>query len=211
MKNLIKKIFVIVFVVLNIQHSNAQKTKAVERNEKTNTIKTIYPEVKFDIEETNKLLENGNSSIKGVLFTRKKNAYGIKVGPRILAADVIVNLFPVTLYLDSWYALRRQKENKRTKVEMCEEALKKCIETKTDYDGNFKFTKLKPGRYFLQSYIHSEYDYHQTVDTGQRDVNSAGDVTIYTKNVNYTDVQDECIEKFVEIKENGEIIEIKLK
>lgn len=174
-------------------------------------IKTIYPDLKFDENLASNALEKGTATIKGVLFTREKNGYGIKRGPKIFAANVIVNLFPVTPYLDSWFELRRKKESKRTKVEMSNEAAKKCLETKTDDDGNFVFSKLKPGRYFLQSFIHSEYDYYKTVDTGQRDVNSAGDVTAYTKNVYYTNNQDERIEKFVDVKSNEEIIEIKLK
>ncbi len=201
-----KKIKLVLFFVILIFKSFVTTAQITQKERKI-----IYPEEKFDIVSTKKALEKVTSTIKGVLFTRQKNGYGIKLGPRIYGAKIIVNLFPVTPYLNSWYQLRKKKENKRTKVEMLDLALKNCIETQTDDDGNFIFEKLKSGRYYLQSFVHSEYDYHQTVDTGQRDVNSKGDETIYTKDVYYTNDQDECIEKFVDVNNEGEIIEIKLK
>jgi hypothetical protein len=201
----IKLLLLLSFLILNsfiaIGQSNQKERKV------------IYPEEKFDVDAAKKGLEKGTASIKGILFTRERTKFGFKplAGKKIYGPNIVVYLFPVTSYLDSWYELRRKKENKRIKVDMSEEAYKKCVETKTDDNGNFVFPKLKPGRYFLQSFIHSEYDYHRSVDTGMRDVNSAGDVTAYYKNVYYTNEQDERIEKFVDINNEGDIIEIKLK
>ena len=212
MKNKIKILFVIILVLVNIQNSNAQKTRAADRLERRNTITTIYPDVKFDVGEANKLLVNGKSSIKGVLFTKEKTRLGIKpvFGVKIFGANLNVTLFPVTTYFDNWYELRRKKENKRTNVSMSEEAFTKKTVVKTDNYGRFLFEKLKPGKYFLQAFMNTEYDYYNTVNVGA-ETNSSGGTTIYTEKQYFTINQDERIEKFVEIKENGEIVEIKLK
>jgi hypothetical protein len=211
-KKIIKKLLIIILIFLNVQISNAQKTRAADRLEKRNTIVTIYPEMKFDANEAKKSLESGNSSIKGVLFTKEKTRLGIKpvFGVKIFGANLNVTLFPVTTYFENWYELRRKKENKRTNVSMSEEAFAKKIIVKTDDYGRFLFEKMKPGKYFLQAFMNTEYDYYNTVNVGAEQ-NSSGGTTIYTEKQYFTINQDERIEKFVEIKENGEIVEIKLK
>jgi hypothetical protein len=211
-KKMIKKLLIIILIFLNVQISNAQKTRAADRLEKRNTIVTIYPEMKFDAKEAEKSLESGNSSIKGVLFTKEKTRLGIKpvFGVKIFGANINVTLFPVTTYFENWYELRRKKENKRTNVSMSEEAFAKKIIVKTDDYGRFLFEKMKPGKYFLQAVMNTEYDYYNTVNVGAEQ-NSSGGTTIYTEKQYFTINQDERIEKFVEIKENGEIVEIKLK
>ena len=213
MKHSIKPtLFLLVFIFLNLQIVNAQKTRAADRLAKRNTKIILYPDVKFDSREADDMLQKGTSSIKGVLFTKEKTRLGIKplFGVKIFGANLDVTLFPVTTYFENWYELRRTKENKRTYMYMSDDAFAKKIVVKTDDYGRFLFEKLKPGKYFLQAFMKTEYDYYNTVNVGSEG-NSSGGTTIRTEKQYFTINQDERIEKFVEIKENGEIVEIKLK
>ena len=212
MKKIIKKILLLTFIILNVQILNAQKVNLIDRIEKKNTINTIYPNIKFDIKEAENLLENGKSVIKGILFTKEKTRLGIKplFGVKIFGANITVTLFPVGSYFENWFELRKEKENKKTIVCMSAEAFEKKIVVQTNENGIFLFEKLKPGKYFLQAFLNTSYDYYNNVNVGSES-NSSGGTTIYTEKQYFSINQNERIEKFVTVKENGEIVEVKLK
>jgi hypothetical protein len=62
-------------------------------------------------------------------------------------------LFPVTPYFEEFYDMRKKYENKKTTVYMSEEAFKYRVEALTDNRGRFKFEKLKPGKYYLETIV----------------------------------------------------------
>jgi hypothetical protein len=62
-------------------------------------------------------------------------------------------LFPVTPYFEEFYNMRKKYENKKTTVYMSEEAFKYRVEALTDNRGRFKFEKLKPGKYYLETIV----------------------------------------------------------
>lgn len=202
MKNL-RLTFIFIFLLTN-------SFQVFSQNNKPKT--TLFPEEKFDLKEATIALEKGNCTIKGVLFTKQKTNLGFKplFGEKIYGPNIIVMLFPVTNYFNSWYELRKKKENRRTRVSMSPEAMKITIEVKTDDYGNFIFEKLKPGLYFLQSFMAVEFYNSRNVEV-DRSVNSDGSLNIYYSKENYTDNQDDRIEKFVDLNSDGEIVEIKLK
>ncbi|WP_276481367.1 tetratricopeptide repeat protein [Paraflavitalea pollutisoli] len=170
-----------------------------------NTMRSLFPLGTFDPAIAKAGLERGLSTIRGKACT--------KVDGRIFDAQgVKVVLFPVTPYLEEWYDLREKKEGKHTNVYMSNEANQYRIETTADADGRFEFKGLKPGKYFIQI-IHS-FNQLKTakVYTGS-DTYQNGPVrttTNYYYNQDYTVARAKRLEKFVEVKTDGDTQKITL-
>jgi hypothetical protein len=212
MKKSFAHLSAILFLILISFASVAQKTRSADRLARKNTITTIYPEAAFDSTEVNFALEKGASSIKGILFTKEKTRLGIKplFGRKIFGSNISVTLFPVTSYFEAWHELRKQKQNKNTVVKMSDMAYSKKIMVTTDDYGRFLFENLKPGKYFIQAFMNTDFDYYKTVNVGAS-ANVSGGTTYYTENQYYTLYQNERMEKYVEIKVDGKMVEVKLK
>ncbi|NML21250.1 tetratricopeptide repeat protein [Pseudoflavitalea sp. G-6-1-2] len=184
------------------KEANADKKKYVELGGQlapagAKTIKDIYPSTNFDANLTRAALQRGSSVIKGRACTK---ADGLKFD----ASGITVVLYPATPYLEEWYELREKKEGKKTRVYMSKEAVKFCVTAQCDRDGRFAFEGLKPGRYFIQIM----HNFNQQ-KTGTRYVGSSGRTDYYSE-YNYTIARSARLEKFVEIKEDGDTKRITL-
>ncbi|NML21213.1 tetratricopeptide repeat protein [Pseudoflavitalea sp. G-6-1-2] len=169
------------------------------------TTRSIFPGSTFDASEARAALERGSSTIRGRACT--------KVDGRIFDAQgVKVVLFPVTAYLEEWYDLRRKKEGRKTNVYMSTEANQYRIETSCDYDGRFAFEGLKPGRYFIQIIHNFNQMKTARIYTGS-DTYWNGPVrttTNYYYDQNYVVARSKRLEKWVEIKEDGDTKKVTL-
>ncbi|MDN3585303.1 hypothetical protein QWY86_01385 [Pedobacter aquatilis] len=175
---------------------------------RTNAQKVVYyPQVPFDSLQAKSMLALGMSSIEGVAVTGPKTALGYRapLSPKIKAANVQVTLFPVTSYFEEWYKLRKKEENKKTSVYMSEEAFHWRITVQTDEYGRFKFSKMKPGKYFLQSIASYTKSGKTPVYRGSG-YNNYGGRTDYYEYQNYTNNYTDRIEKFVEITRDGQAL-----
>jgi hypothetical protein len=159
--------------------------------------------VQTDSLSAKRMLEYGNSTIKGVVY-KKTNKLAI-VNAKRYGANVTVTLIPATPYFMEYYNLRQEKENKRTKVYMADEAFKYRIEVKTDEYGRFKFEKMKPGKYFLQAMMTTTNYYTQDVEVG---TNSYG-TRFYEKQRQY-ESKTHRLEKFVEVQNGSDVVEVVL-
>lgn len=181
-----------------------------ERKEKT---ETFYPQVAFDSLQAKKMLAKGTATIKGVAFTKQKNSMGFKplLGQRIYANKMKVVLLPVTPYFEEWYKLRDEKENLRKKrfVYMSDAAYRYRLEAITNSNGEFTFPDMLPGKYFLQGLLDFTVSgtYNEYTGSGY---GSYGGRTDYYQQKRYSVDHQDRIEEFVEVKENGEIVRVKL-
>lgn len=176
----------------------------------------FYPQVFFDKKLAASMLEPGTSKIEGVAFTKQKNSYGIAIsGEKHYAPEgTAVLLFPVTPYFNEFHKMRKRYENKNTNVFMSEDAYKYRLEAFTDAYGRFKFENLKPGKYYIEAIINytARGSYNEQVGTSTG-YNYYGQ-PLYTNPVyqtffyNYAASNRES--KFVEIKSQGQLLEIKL-
>lgn len=159
----------------------------------------IFPQGTFDAKLAEAALGRGLSRIVGKACTKKD-------GLIFPAAGVIVKLFPVTPYLEEWHKLRDQKESRKTGVYMSKEANKYSIEAVANSDGKFAFEGLKPGKYFVQL-IHS-FNQRKTarVYTGSYTSQNGPvrETTNYYYDEDYIVGRSQRLEKFIEIKEDGE-------
>jgi len=165
----------------------------------------IFPQGTFDAKLAEAALGRGLSRIVGKACTKRD-------GLIFAAAGVKVVLFPVTPYLEEWYELRDKKEGKKTGVYMSKEANRYSIEAITGSDGQFAFEGLKPGKYFIQI-IHS-FNQLKTakVYTGSYTAQNGPvmETTNYYYNQDYTVARAQRLERFVEIKEDGDTKKVRM-
>lgn len=191
--------------------ASCNTVKQADRKANKNKITEIFPETTFDSIQAKKAIGYGKSTIKGVLSTKEKSNLGIKplMGERVYGKNRTVSLFPITPYFESWYDLRKSKENKKTRVYMSDAAYRYRIDVKTDEYGRFMFEKMKPGKYFLQAMMSTSYAHSGQVHTGTG-YTQYGNINYYQNKTYYRD-QHERIEKFIEIDKDGIVVEVNLR
>lgn len=198
-----KKLLTVFIMVFAFLYSKAQNT--------------YYPQAFFDKKLARNMLSFGNSTIEGVASTKQKNNWGIKplLGQKHYAPKgTVVMLFPVTPYFEEFYNMRKKYENKKTIVYMSEDAFKYKLEALTDDHGRFKFEKLKPGKYYLETIVNFTATASYQEQTGRSDAYNAYGGYLYSTPIyqtffyGYDAANRES--KFVEIKEDGELKEINL-
>lgn len=173
--------------------------KQADRKAQKNTIVDLYPQYPFDSAEAKRALTYGEVNITGVVYTKAKNDYGIRMGKPIYGNNLMITLFPVTPYFNEWYAMRKQKENKRTRVFMSDTAFHYRLTTQSDEYGRFKFEKMRPGKYFVQAILdwYLTKNYKDYVGGGTDGYYSVSYYQWKTYNENHSD----RLEQFIEIKE----------
>lgn len=199
------------FLLLAAVCSPAATLLAQYREPEKDSATIYYPDAVFDSLQAKQMLAKGTASIKGVAFTRAKNNLGYKSGQRILANQIKVVLLPVTPYFEAWYKLRKEKENlkKRRYVYLSKESYSYRLEAITNSDGEFTFPDMKPGKYFLQGFLpwtHNGY-YKEYTGSGY---NGYGGRTDYYQQKKYSVEHEDRIEEFVEIREDGKMVKVKL-
>jgi antitoxin component YwqK of YwqJK toxin-antitoxin module len=177
-------------------------------NLSVNAKKIYYPQAFFDEKEAQKMLEPGNSTIKGIAFTHAQKAL-LNVSAKQYAAASIIVLIPYTRFMDEWYNLRRSHSN--AQIYMPQKVLQYTIQAKTDDYGNFTFTRLKPGIYYLECLVNFTGSYRQQYVSGYY-VNGYGGFAgnaydYYTKYYN----GQHLVSNIIEITQDGQLIETKLK
>lgn len=197
--------------LLLILYASIAKSQYVQP-ERNDTVK-IFSQLPFDTAAAANALGRGNSTIKGVAFTRARNANtGSKIiGSRIYAYKSLVKLFPVTPYLLDFLELKKKKYNakKLRFVYMSPQAYYYHYEAITNSTGEFTFPHLKPGKYYLETVVgqivSGTYDkYAGHAEDGYGGIN-------YYQTQSFSNRYDDLVTKFVEITNDGQVLEIKLK
>ena len=205
---IMRNIFLTVLIAAGTATTATAQYKEPEKKDKK---EIFYPEASFDSLQAKKMLARGTATIKGVAYTKARNNMGIKAGNRIYANQIKVILLPVTPYFNAWYQLRKEKENTRRRrfVYLSDNAYRYRLEAVTNSDGEFTFPEMKPGTYFLQGilpYTKNGY-YHEYTGAAY---NGYGGRTNYYDLKQYSVNHEDRIEEFVEVKENGEIVKVRL-
>ncbi|SMC73475.1 hypothetical protein [Chryseobacterium sp. YR221] len=198
-----KKLLTLFTLMLAFMYSKAQNT--------------YYPQAFFDKKMAREMLSFGNSTIEGVASTKQKNNWGIKplLGQKHYAPKgTVVMLFPVTPYFEEFYNMRKKYENKKTTVYMSEDAFKYKLEALIDDYGRFKFEKLKPGKYYLETIVNFTATASYQQQTGTSDAYNGYGGYLYSTPIYQTFFYGYSAgnreSKFVEIKQDGELKEISL-
>lgn len=178
--------------------------------ERDDTVR-LMAKAPFDTVFAKSALAKGTGSIKGVAFMRTKNGYGMKVGKPIYAAQSKVLLFPVTPYLLEFLELKKKENPKKLKFAyLSNQAWYYRLEAITNSNGEFTFPDMKPGKYYLECLLSysTSHSYDRYTGTGYN--NYGGSTNYYTREY-YNRGHNELLSKFVDITEEGQTLEIKLK
>lgn len=161
--------------------------------------RNFYSTAKFFPEAALAAFVRGNSTIHGMACTKYRDRIYRASGAR-------VSLFPVTPYLDQWYTLREKKEGKNRAIFMSSEAVSYRVDLVTNEEGRFSFPDLKPGRYFIQIYHEFTSRHAGRADRGASTdmINGVLTTTNYYEDYDYNVGHSNRMEKFVEIKTDGD-------
>jgi hypothetical protein len=221
MKNLIQ--FGITASILALVSSpvNAQSVlKQMNKQQQLDTVQYIYPKIEFAEISTKNAVALGNSTINGVLFYRVTNdgldaAVLSPIKPTPVTAHKVF-LYPYTPYLMEYVNLSkkqsRSQDPQKRKVMADERLFKYAYYTETDDYGRFTFGKMKPGKYFLSAEKQINGYYYVNVATGR----TVSDFNPYYGQVGVTHYENQrqnwnaiaILEKVIEIKEDGKIVEV---
>ena len=124
----------------------------------------MFPTAPFNEAETEPLMAPGNATIHGNAFLKKKGQ------TTFAAKGSSVLLFPVTPYFTEFIELKKKYNGKKKIASVSNVAFTYRIEGKyLDNNGNFEFTRVKPGKYYIITWVPYEKKKHITVETGRRD------------------------------------------
>lgn len=176
----------------------------------------------FDKEQTYKMVSAGSATISGQIYARD-NENTTKGGIAILNVNkkqyaqqgTTVVLIPYTDYFKEWMTLNEKLRKKGRAIPLSKEAAG-CIKVTSVYDndGNFEFTNLMPGDYYLFTEFGYTHTASRTEVVGYTDTYINGlfqGTTANTQRNRYKTSATAALKKIVTINKEGEKIKVKLK
>ena len=196
MKRSTRQAFIIASLLLTDMGTMAQKQPTY-----------VYPETPFDEATTAKQMEEGTAIISGTAKIKKKGTtyYPGRKDP--------INLFPATPYIMEFAELNKKFRKGKKVATMSNDAFSYRIEGRTmDDRGTFEFKGLKPGKYYLVTWIDYQKSASYSVQTGTSvGYNYYGQAVsswpIYTSYTYKYDVEME-VSAVVEVKADGERVTV---
>lgn len=167
----------------------------------------VLPTTPFNEAETARLMERGGATIEGTATLKKKGKdnFGVK-GSQIL-------LFPVTPYFTEFLELKKKFNSRKKQATMSPVAFTYRIEGRfLDDKGTFQFTNLKPGKYYIVSWIAFAKQKTVAVQTGTSTSYNVygyalGSSPIYEDHHYDVFIENE-VSGFVEVKEAGAVVNV---
>jgi hypothetical protein len=167
----------------------------------------VLPTIPFNEAQTANLMEKGAAIIQGTATLKKKGKdnFGVK-GSQIL-------LFPVTPYFTEFLALKKKFNSRKKQATMSPVAFTYRVEGRfLDDKGTFQFTNLKPGKYYIISWIAFARQKTVAVQTGTSTSYNVygyalGSSPIY-EDQHYDVYIENEISGFVEVKEAGAVVNV---
>lgn len=168
-----------------IQAADDSRTAPPTTQKRLNVLK---PSASFDGAVAKAALEEGSGVITGT-------ACVLREGVTSLATNQTVLLFPATPYLEEVIKLLRKAKPGRDTVDVDPDALKTRLEGKTNGKGQFRFAKMKAGKYYLLTSM-------ATTRVGSRNVNvgrsvEGNTITDYYETQYFSNDFDDVLEKFI--------------
>ncbi|MFL9484167.1 hypothetical protein ACI6Q2_15405 [Chitinophagaceae bacterium LWZ2-11] len=194
-------------IVCSVSISKAQYVE----KERDDTVR-LYAKTPFDTTAAKYALAFGKSTIKGVAFTKPKTNLGYKApfANRIYANKITVLLFPVTPYLLDYLDVKKKENPKKLKFAYIDPSAWRCrLEAVTNSVGEFTFPDMKPGKYYLEAILPWTTSGYTNQYTGSG-YNSYGGTTDYYQRQYYSVGHYDKLVEFIEIKNDGDIVKVKL-
>ncbi|AXY74159.1 hypothetical protein D3H65_09310 [Paraflavitalea soli] len=167
----------------------------------------VYPATPFNEAEAAKQMEEGTATIAGIAKIKKK---GRTYFP--WQKDQI-NLFPATAYIMEFAELKKKYTKGKKIATITNDAFTYRIEGRTTDDrGSFEFRNLKPGKYYIVTWIDYEKQYETKERTGtdyafNQYGNMVASYPTYTYYTHKYTVEME-VSGIVEVKADGEKVTV---
>ena len=195
-KKILQALSITVLLFLSVRPSYAQKAP-----------EWVLPVTPFNEVETARLMERGSTTIRGTALLKKKGKenFGVK-GSQIL-------LFPVTPYFMEFLELKKKYNSRKKQATMSREAFTYRVEGRfIDEKGTFQFTDLKPGKYYIISWISFAKQKTTAVQTGTSTSYNVygyvlGSSPIY-EDYNYDVFIENEVKGFVDVKEPNGVLNV---
>lgn len=158
-------------------------------------LNVLRPGSTFDAAAAKAALEPGNSIIRGTACIRR-------AGNLILARNQHVYLYPSTPYLKEAMQLPAKAKRGIDRVEIDPAVIAARMDGMTNAKGQFQFSRMKPGEYYLITTM-------QSAISGVQDISSGGsytgpnEITFFHTLVPYTNHYGDILDKYVNVKSDG--------
>lgn len=169
----------------------------------------VLPTTSFNEAETAKLMEKGSATIQGTVSLKKggKDNFGVK-GSQVL-------LFPVTPYFTEFLGLKKKFNSRKKQATMSAVAFTYRVEGRfLDDKGTFQFNNLKPGKYYIISWIAYGKQKTVAVQTGTSISYNVYGYALGSSPIYKDEYYDVFIENeisgFVEVKEADTVVNVKV-
>jgi hypothetical protein len=165
------------------------------------SLRLLSPSVSFDPLVAKAALEPGRSVIRGQACGSHQGAIAYASGSQVL-------LYPATPYWEQLVQMTKKAKSGRDQVVPEPEALATRMEATANTRGEFQFSQMKPGRYFLVTTLSAVLGGSRDVHVGRvQGTYSSADV--YAAESYTFDASNELSE-FVEIRRDGDVVKVTL-
>ena len=120
------------------------------------SVKVVQPKQQFDARRATAMLAEGKSQIVGVAYYEGRTLLGIRSEETVYAREgTIVSLYPLTPYLEEYLKLKGKNKEGKQIASINAEAASYRVEVKiVNERGEFTFSRLRPGKYYLLSEVY---------------------------------------------------------
>jgi len=167
----------------------------------------LRPKAVFDLGQAQAALEPGSSSITGTACVRRHVSNG---GGLYLASNQSVLLYPATPYLQEMVQLMRKLKPGRDEIDFSPAFLATRMVGRTNAEGEFQFSKMKPGKYYLITTLATRAYGSRNVDLGSEVTDGGRTIVNYYTTENFSRDFNDVLERFVEIKQPGDTVKVTL-
>lgn len=161
-------------------------------------VNILKPNVPFDLAAAKAALEPGHSIIRGQVC-------GSWRGNLVLGSQPVL-LYPATPYLQQILALGKKAKPGRDQVLTDPDLVVARMEAKPNENGEFQFSRMKLGRYYLVTSISAVLGGSRDVYAGHVDTDY-GSGNVYTSQ-NFSYGSDAGIERIVDVKKDGDTVKV---
>lgn len=162
-------------------------------------VKVIHPTGSFDLAAAKTAIEPGSGTIRGAACV-VKTVTGHEGMTR--ADNQKVVLYPASPYIEDMLNLIHKTKPGSADIEADPAITAVRLEGKTNENGQFQFSKMKPGKYFVVADVHSTIAGSRNVYTGSGYSADAfgGFTTDYYQKQNFTVNYEDILYQEVEVK-----------
>lgn len=165
-------------------------------------LNVLRPSSTFDLAAAKAALEPGTSTIRGTGCIRR-------AGNLILASNQHVYLYPATPYLKEAMDLIAKAKPGKDRLEIDPKAIATRMDGMSNPQGQFQFTRMKSGTYYIFTTLQSAINGVQDIDRGSQQTGQ-NEITFYHELVPYTNQYEDILQKYVDIKKDGDTVDITL-